>query len=111
MSSAPVPTGQSAPVEITDATHHGAWVVIATALGLVLGFACLLIRLYVRVIITPPFARDDYIHAASTVRTVLRGSNRLSELTVVRHLPLFSPLSSSGKSLKVLANPLNWSTH
>lgn len=66
-----VPSGQSAPIEIIDATHHGAWVVIATALGLTLGFVCLLIRLYVRVIITPPFARDDWIHAVSTVPIVL----------------------------------------
>ena len=68
-SSAPtaIPSGQSAPVEAITATQHGAWVVIATALGLVLGLTCVFIRVYVRVVITPPFGRDDYMHIVATV--------------------------------------------
>ena len=67
-----VPSGQSPPVEVINPTHHGAWIVIATALGLVLGFACIFIRSYVRIVITPPFARDDYIHVASMVRRMVK---------------------------------------
>lgn len=63
-----IPTGQRAPLEITNSTQHGSWVVIATALGLVLGVVCLLIRIYVRVVITPPFSKDDYVHGVATVR-------------------------------------------
>ena len=63
-----VPSGQAAPVEVTDATHHGGWVVITAALGLTFGIVCLLIRLYVRLIINPPFTRDDYVHSIATVR-------------------------------------------
>lgn len=62
-----VPSGQTAPVEVISSTDHGAWIVIATALGLTLGLVALLIRFYVRVIISPPFSRDDYIHCAATV--------------------------------------------
>lgn len=62
-----VPSGQAVPVEVTDATHHGGWVVITAALGLCFGIVCLLIRLYVRLIISPPFTRDDYVHSAATV--------------------------------------------
>lgn len=66
-----IPSGQSAPVEIINATHHGAWIVIATALGLTLGLVCIFIRLYVRVLITPPLSNDDYIHGAATVHWTL----------------------------------------
>lgn len=68
-----IPTGQSAPLAAIDAKHHGAWVVIATALGLVLGLVGILIRLYVRVVITPPFSRDDYVHVVATVRLIFSG--------------------------------------
>ena len=62
-----VPSGQASPVEVTNATHHGGWVVITAALGLCFGIVCLLIRLYVRLIISPPFTRDDYVHSVATV--------------------------------------------
>ncbi|KAL8824835.1 MAG: hypothetical protein Q9191_004790 [Dirinaria sp. TL-2023a] len=39
-----VPSGQSAPLEVIDAQHHGAWVTITTAIGLTLGLVCLFIR-------------------------------------------------------------------
>ena len=75
-----VPPGQAVPVEVTDATHHGGWVVITAALGLCFGIVCLLIRLYVRLIISPPFTRDDYVHSAATVSLkilVYEGFNEL----------------------------------
>lgn len=65
-----LPSGQTAPVQVVDENHHGAWIIIATALGLVLGLMCVLIRVYVRVVITPPFSKDDYLHFASTVQTL-----------------------------------------
>lgn len=62
-----IPSGQSAPIETIDAQHHGAWVTITAALGLTLGIVCLLIRTYVRMLISPPFLRDDFVQVASTV--------------------------------------------
>ncbi|KAK0511131.1 hypothetical protein JMJ35_006683 [Cladonia borealis] len=67
-----VPSGQAAPVEVTNATHHGGWVVITAALGLTFGIVCLLIRLYVRFIISPPFTRDDYVHSIATAFAFLQ---------------------------------------
>jgi hypothetical protein len=47
------PAGQSAPAEIVDPKHHAAWIIIATALGLVCLLLCLLIRIYVRLAVSP----------------------------------------------------------
>lgn len=69
-----VPSGQSAPLEILDAQHHGAWVTITTAIGLTLGLVCLFIRTYVRVMISPPFLRDDIIQAASTAFAIIQSA-------------------------------------
>ena len=80
-----VPSGQAAPVEVTNATHHGAWVVITAALGLTFGIVCLLIRLYVRLIISPPFTRDDYVHSIATVSLGTFLCTEPSMLTPSRH--------------------------
>lgn len=97
-----LPTGQSAPVESIDSTHHGAWVVIATALGLVLGTVCLLIRLYVRVIITPPWSRDDYVHGAATVLLAHSKLPHSRKLMALRLWLLYNPSLCSSKSRKDL---------
>ena len=80
-----VPSGQAAPVEVTNATHHGAWVVITAALGLTFGIVCLLIRLYVRFIISPPFTRDDYVHSIATVSLDAPFRTGCCLLTPTRH--------------------------
>lgn len=41
------PRGQAPPAEIVDGSHHGAYISIATAMGLVVVLLCLLIRLYI----------------------------------------------------------------
>lgn len=105
-----VPTGQRAPVEIINSTHHGAWVVIATALGLLLAVICLLIRIYVRVVITPPFSRDDYIHALATVQLAASSAEGLGGLTVIRFSLSYSPSLSSSRFPKASAHRLSWST-
>ncbi|WEW60246.1 hypothetical protein PRK78_005731 [Emydomyces testavorans] len=53
------------PLLAVDATHHGAWVVIVAAIGLTMTFACLLIRVYVRVSISPAFGVDDIVLLAA----------------------------------------------
>ncbi|OQE00656.1 hypothetical protein PENVUL_c048G04598 [Penicillium vulpinum] len=61
-----VPAGQSPPFEVVDDMHHGAWVIITAAMGLVVSLACFLIRLYVRLMLIPPFARDDWVLLGAT---------------------------------------------
>lgn len=62
-----VPPGQSPPFEVVDDFHHGAWIIITVALGLVVSLVCFLIRLYVRLLLMPPFARDDIVLLGATV--------------------------------------------
>lgn len=56
-----IPPGQSAPAESIDAMHHGGWIIIATAIGLTLVLVCLLIRLYIRLAISPITGPADYV--------------------------------------------------
>ncbi|KAJ5549845.1 hypothetical protein N7535_002212 [Penicillium sp. DV-2018c] len=69
-----VPPGQSPPFEVVDDLHHGAWVIITAALGLVVSLVCLLIRLYVRLMLIPPFARDDWILSGATAIAVVQST-------------------------------------
>ncbi|KAJ5669388.1 hypothetical protein N7462_010458 [Penicillium macrosclerotiorum] len=62
-----VPPGQSPPFEVVDEYHHGAWIIITVALGLVVSVVCFLIRLYVRLMLIPPFARDDFVLLGATI--------------------------------------------
>lgn len=71
-----VPPGQSPPFEVVDDLHHGAWVIITAALGLVVSLVCFLIRLYVRLMLIPPFARDDWVLLGATV-SFLEDSSRI----------------------------------
>ncbi|KAJ5737972.1 hypothetical protein N7493_001127 [Penicillium malachiteum] len=67
-----VPPGQSPPFEVIDDLHHGGLIIISTALGLVVSLACFLIRLYVRLMLIPPFARDDFVLLGATVFGVIQ---------------------------------------
>ncbi|KAJ5230135.1 hypothetical protein N7489_010843 [Penicillium chrysogenum] len=69
-----VPPGQSPPFEVVDDLHHGAWVIITAALGLVVSLVCFLIRLYVRLMLIPPFARDDWVLLGATAVAVVQSS-------------------------------------
>ena len=104
-----VPSGQAAPVEVTNATHHGAWVVITAALGLTFGIVCLLIRLYVRLIINPPFTRDDYVHSMATVSLDMLFCIECSILTPSRLLLSFNLSWYSLRSRKGLVPRLSCS--
>ena len=104
-----VPSGQAAPVEVTNATHHGGWVVITAALGLTFGIVCLLIRLYVRFIISPPFTRDDYVHSIATVSLDVPLYTECGMLTPPRHSLSFNLSWYSLRSRKVLVPQLSCS--
>ncbi|GLA57176.1 hypothetical protein AtubIFM55763_001355 [Aspergillus tubingensis] len=66
MSGPYVPPGQSPPFQVVDDLHHGAWIIITGALGLVVSLVSFFIRLYVRLALHPPFAFDDYLLLGAT---------------------------------------------
>ncbi|KAL3703930.1 hypothetical protein TMatcc_009620, partial [Talaromyces marneffei ATCC 18224] len=66
------PPGQSPPFEVVDDQHHGAWIIIATALGVAINLVCWLIRLYVRFVLTSTFGIADWILAASSVIALIQ---------------------------------------
>jgi len=68
-----VPPGQSPPFEVIDEYHRAAYIIITAALGLVISSVCFLIRLYVRLYLIPPFARDDFVLLGATVSFILQG--------------------------------------
>jgi hypothetical protein len=94
-----IPPGQSAPAEFIDSTHHGGWIIISTAIGLTLFLFCLLIRLYVRLAISPITGAADYVLAGAGVK--LRNSCLSPRIrcadTDFRPLVLSSRALSSGR--------------
>ncbi|PYH34491.1 uncharacterized protein BO87DRAFT_48689 [Aspergillus neoniger CBS 115656] len=62
-----VPPGQSPPFQVVDDLHHGAWIIITGALGLVVSLVSFFIKLYVRLALHPPFAFDDYLLLGATI--------------------------------------------
>ncbi|KAL4869110.1 hypothetical protein BDV12DRAFT_196732 [Aspergillus spectabilis] len=69
-----VPPGQSPPFQVVDDLHHGAWIIIVVALGLVLSLVSFLIRLYVRLALNPPFGKDDYVLLGATVFAIIQAA-------------------------------------
>ncbi|KAL4988634.1 hypothetical protein BDW68DRAFT_187109 [Aspergillus falconensis] len=69
-----VPPGYSPPFQVVDDLHHGAWIIIVTALGLVLSLVSFLIRLYVRLALHPPFGKDDYVLLGATIIAVIQAT-------------------------------------
>ena len=53
-------------LEVTSDDHR-AWIAIATALGLSCSLVTLMIRIFVRIMISPPFGHDDTAFGAATV--------------------------------------------
>ncbi|EAA64876.1 hypothetical protein AN2044.2 [Aspergillus nidulans FGSC A4] len=69
-----VPPGYSPPFQVVDDLHHGAWVIIVVALGLVLSLVSFLIRLYVRLALHPPLGKDDYVLLGATIIAVVQAT-------------------------------------
>ncbi|KAE8371426.1 hypothetical protein BDV26DRAFT_302787 [Aspergillus bertholletiae] len=66
-----IPPGQSPPFETVDDDHHAGIIIIVSAICLVLSLVCLLIRLYVRFLLSPPFGIDDVILLGATVSAIV----------------------------------------
>lgn len=69
-----VPEGHKAPLIRLDDDHHGSWLVICSAFGLVIILLTLIIRIYLRYRVSPPFAADDIALTASTALAVIQCS-------------------------------------
>jgi len=67
-----LPPGDHAPLAAVDANHHGGWVVICNAFGLLVILFTLLIRVYIRVKVSPPFGADDITLTAATLLTFVQ---------------------------------------
>jgi hypothetical protein len=63
-----VPPGQSPPFETIDDKHHAGIIIITAAICLVISLVSLLIRVYVRKFLSPPWGSDDIILLGATVR-------------------------------------------
>ena len=62
-----VPPGQHPPFEVIDDDHAGGALIIVGACALVISLVGVLIRLYVRLVLSPPFGVDDYVLLSATV--------------------------------------------
>jgi hypothetical protein len=105
-----VPPGQSPPFQVVDDLHHGAWIIITAALGLVVSLVCLLIRLYVRLALSPPFAYDDYVLLGATVSLhktpvyILLMTSDIQVVAIAQSTLIFEAVSQGfGTSISVLA--------
>ncbi|CRL26708.1 DNA methylase, N-6 adenine-specific, conserved site [Penicillium camemberti] len=66
-----VPPGQSPPFETIDDKHHGGIIIITAAICLVISLVCLLIRVYVRIFLNPPWGSDDIILLGATISAIV----------------------------------------
>lgn len=69
-----LPAGYSPPSSIVSANDHSAWITITAALGLCCILLCLIMRLYVRTRINPPFGWDDGSLVAATTSSVIQSA-------------------------------------
>jgi hypothetical protein len=69
-----IPEGNKAPLIALDDDHHGSFLVICSAFGLVIILFTLIIRIYLRYRVSPPFATDDIALTISTALAVTQCS-------------------------------------
>ncbi|KAJ5831698.1 hypothetical protein N7474_000009 [Penicillium riverlandense] len=65
-----VPPGQSPPFETIDNKHHAGIIIITAAICLMISLVCLLIRVYVRIFLNPPWGSDDIILLGATISAI-----------------------------------------
>jgi len=63
----------SAPLASISPTDHGGLILITNAFGLILVLVFLLVRISVRLFISPPFGGDDYFLSLATVSSLFIG--------------------------------------
>ena len=91
----------SRPAELSDSTHHGGWIIIVSAILLVLLVLCLALRGYVRTTYSTIAGSPDHVLA---VAGVLSNRDRAPEAVLIERgscSALFKHVLSFGRSSKV----------
>ncbi|KAJ5188148.1 hypothetical protein N7491_004473 [Penicillium cf. griseofulvum] len=66
-----VPAGQAPPFETVDDKHHAGIIIITAAICLMISLVCLLIRVYVRKFLSPPWGSDDIVLLGATITAIV----------------------------------------
>ncbi|GKZ74587.1 hypothetical protein AnigIFM50267_000824 [Aspergillus niger] len=59
---------------VIDESHHAGIVIVVGTLALIMTLICLIIRVYVRTILSPGFGRDDYLLFVATAFAIIQTS-------------------------------------
>lgn len=109
MSSASLPPGYSPPAAVVTSTDHGGWITITAALGLPFVLFFLVVRVYIRMGISPPFRYDDAVLGIATVGPIeqsllARGTDSKQVMSVLQAVVAFLQVSKGfGKSIGLLS--------
>lgn len=75
-----LPAGYHPSLATVDENHHGAWVLICNAFGLLTILITMLVRVYIRGKISPPFGNDDWTLFAGTVLAIVQSAVVFSQV-------------------------------
>ncbi|RDH27773.1 hypothetical protein BDQ94DRAFT_184325 [Aspergillus welwitschiae] len=67
-------TASGKPLVVIDESHNAGIVIVVGTLALIMTLICLLIRVYVRTILSPGFGRDDYLLFVATAFAIIQTS-------------------------------------
>ena len=70
--SSALPSSFHAPIAVVTANDHSAWVLICNAFGLAVILSTLLVRVYIRVRVSPPFSTDDFALIGGTALAIIQ---------------------------------------
>ncbi|PYH93789.1 hypothetical protein BO71DRAFT_430614 [Aspergillus ellipticus CBS 707.79] len=67
-------TSPGKPLVVIDASHHAGIVIVVGTLALIMSLICLVIRVYVRTLLSPGFGRDDILFFIATLFAAIQTS-------------------------------------
>ncbi|RAK96199.1 uncharacterized protein BO80DRAFT_367015 [Aspergillus ibericus CBS 121593] len=62
------------PLVVIDGSHHAGIVIVVGTLALIMALICLVIRVYVRTLLSPGFGRDDHLLFVATAFSIIQTS-------------------------------------
>ncbi|OOF90020.1 hypothetical protein ASPCADRAFT_31672, partial [Aspergillus carbonarius ITEM 5010] len=62
------------PLVVIDESHHAGIVIVVGTLALIMALICLVIRVYVRTLLSPGFGRDDHLLFVATAFSIIQTS-------------------------------------
>lgn len=75
-----LPAGYRPAAVLVDKDHHGAWIHICNAFGLLVILITLAIRVYIRTKVSPPFRYDDTTVTAATFLAIIQSGITFAEV-------------------------------